>query len=288
MTSTTQWPAFPHAQDDYDYAGSALHKAWDRLHGGDREPWPDTAWVKKTCAGFPAAAQGLGELADDPKTVAARLQEAWRSFHRGDFREAMEQGVELGLIGYAVANKAQSTVGNYLVEDGKAKSAMMQATMARAEQAMESLPEHPNSWYLNAYAIGRYAQCVSVAEALAEGLGKKVTRYLRTTLNLEPSHADAHTATGVFHAEVIDKVGAMIGGMTFGANKEEGLKHFRKGIELAPHSASALMEYADGLLMLEGKGQTAEAIKLYEKAAAMDPADALERLDVELAKSQLE
>lgn len=288
MTTTKQWPAFPHAQDDYDYAGSALHKAWERLHMGDREPWPDAAWVKKVCAAFPAAKAGLGELADDPKTVANRLQDAWRSFHRGDFKEATDQGLELGVIGYAVANRAQSTVANYLVENDKTKSAMLQETIARAEEAMEALPEHPNSWYLNAYAIGRYAQCVSVAEALAEGLGKKVTKYLRTTLDLEPKHADAHTATGVFHAEVIDKVGAMIGGMTFGAKKEEGLKHFRKGIELAPHSASALMEYADGLLMLEGKGKTGEAVKLYEQAAAMDPADALEKLDVELAKSQLE
>lgn len=288
MTKTTQWPAFPHAQDDYDYAGSALHKAWDRLHAGDREPWPDAAWVKKTCAGFPAAAKGLGDLANDPKTVAEKLQGAWRCFHRGDFRDALDQGLALGVIGYAVANKTQSTVANYLVEDDKTKSAMLQETMARAEEAIEALPEHPNSWYLYAYAIGRYGQVVSVAEALAEGLGKKVTKSLRNTLDLEPNHADAHTATGVFHAEVIDKVGAMIGGMTFGANKDEGLKHFRKGIELAPHSASALMEYADGLLMLEGKGKTDEAVKLYEKAAAMDPADALEKLDVELAKSQLE
>jgi len=40
--------------------------------------------------------------------------------------------------------------------------------------------------------------------------------------------------------------------------------------------------------MLFGKGRVAEATKLYEKAAALAPADAMERLDVEFARSELE
>jgi hypothetical protein len=40
--------------------------------------------------------------------------------------------------------------------------------------------------------------------------------------------------------------------------------------------------------MLFGKGKIADATKLYEQAAALKPLDAMERLDVELAKSELE
>ncbi len=288
MTATAKWTPFSYSTDDYDFAGAKLRKAWDRLHAGDREPFPDAAWITATCEAAPKAAKGLGELASDPEAVAQRLQEAWRHFHCGDFAGAAKMGLELGLIGYAVANKAESTQANYLEEERPSKSRLLQEAMARCEEAMTALPDHPNSWYLYAYAVGRYAQCVSVAEALAQGLGGKVIKSLRKTLQLEPHHADAHTAIGVYHAEVIDKVGALIGGMTYGASKEEGVKHFRKGIELAPTSASALMEYADGLLMMYGKDRTAEAVELYKKAAAMTPADALERLDVELAKSQLD
>jgi hypothetical protein len=39
--------------------------------------------------------------------------------------------------------------------------------------------------------------------------------------------------------------------------------------------------------MLEGKKKIDEAIKLYEEAAACEPADAMERLDVELVKKEL-
>ena len=288
MTANANWTPFSYSTDGYDFTGDKLRKAWDRLHVGDREPFPDTAWVKATCASAPDAAEALSELASDPKAVAARLQDAWRCFHGGDFAGAAKLGLELGVIGYAVSNKAETTQANYLEEDRATKSRLLQEAMTRCEEAMNALPGHPNSWYLYAYAVGRYAQCVSVADALAQGLGGKVIKSLRKTLQLEPNHADAHTATGVYHAEIIDKVGALIGGITYGANKDEGIKHFRKGIELASTSASALMEYADGLLMMYGKDRTAEAVQLYEKAAAMTPADALERLDVELAKSQLE
>jgi hypothetical protein len=40
--------------------------------------------------------------------------------------------------------------------------------------------------------------------------------------------------------------------------------------------------------MLEGEKKMKEATKLYEDAAACDPKDAMERLDVEMAKAELE
>jgi hypothetical protein len=48
------------------------------------------------------------------------------------------------------------------------------------------------------------------------------------------------------------------------------------------------MEYANGLLMLDPDEHQAEAEKLYRKAASMQPADAMETLDVEQAKAELE
>ena len=62
-----------------------------------------------------------------------------------------------------------------------------------------------------------------------------------------------------FHAEVIDKVGALIGRMTYGVRAETAIELFQHGLELHPNSPGALMEYARGLLMLEGEARTAEA-----------------------------
>ena len=132
------------------------------------------------------------------------------------------------------------------------------------------------------------SQGISVTKALAQGLGGKVRDALKKAIELQPRHADAHIALGAFHAEVIDKVGAMIGGVTYGAKRDEGLRLFRKAIELNPDSAIARIEYANGLVLLDGKKALAEAEKLYAEAAACEPMDAMERLDVETARSEID
>ena len=87
---------------------------------------------------------------------------------------------------------------------------------------------------------------------------------------------------------MIDKVGSLIGGMTYGAKKDQGLSLFREALKLNPTSAIAMVEYANGMVMLEGDKKMKEATKLYEQAAASQPLDAMERLDVEMAKAELE
>ena len=157
----------------------------------------------------------------------------------------------------------------------------------RAEAQQKAEPKNANAWYWQAYAIGRYGQGISVAKALAQGLGSKVKTALETAIQLEPRHADAHIALGAFHAEVIDKVGKLLG-RTQGADAATGLKMFKQALKLNPTSAIAMVEYANGLIMLEGDKKMAEAEKLYADAAACEPMDAMERLDVEMAKAELE
>ena len=144
-----------------------------------------------------------------------------------------------------------------------------------------------SSHYFFAFAAGRYGQGISVAKALAQGLGGKIRDALLTTIKLEANHADAHVAYGSYQAEVIDKVGGLVAGMTYGAKKDSALEHFQKALKLNPESAIARVEYANGLIMLFGKSRLADAEKLYKEAAACKPADAMERLDVELARSEL-
>ena len=86
---------------------------------------------------------------------------------------------------------------------------------------------------------------------------------------------------------MIDKVGSLLG-RTQGASKDQGLLMYKTAIKLNPASAIAMVEYANGLVMLEGDKKMKEAEKLYADAAACDPADAMERLDVEMAKAELE
>jgi hypothetical protein len=186
------------------------------------------------------------------------------------------------------ANKATAIYANYLEDNEKRKLALFEEVAARSEQQQAAEPGNANAFYWQAYALGRYAQGISIAKALAQGIGGKVKSALETAIRLAPKHADAHIALAAYHAEVIDKVGSMIGGLTYGAKKDAALKLYETALKLAPDSAIARIECANGLVLLEGKKALARAEKLYAEAAAARPLDAMERLDVELAKSELE
>lgn len=254
-----KWTAFPHA-GDYTFDAASLKKNWNRLHQGDCEPLPKEAAV---------------------------LQ-AWVLFHNGDFQKAAEAGLKAGGAGITVANKATSIYANYLENKEKTKLELFMEVAQRAEAQQAADPKNANAWYWQAYALGRYGQGISVAKALAQGLGTKVKNALEQAIKLSPKHADAHIALAAFHAEVIDKVGSLIGGMTYGAKKDVGLSLFKESLKLNPGSAIAMIEYANGMVMLEGDKKMKEATKLYEQAAASSPLDAMERLDVEMAKAELE
>lgn len=258
--SKKAWTEFPHADKRYTYAGAALKKNWERLHRGDREPFPEDQTV----------------------------QDAWRLYHQGEFEQAALLGGGAGPAGWNAANKATAIYANYLEKDAPRKLDLFQQVARRAEELQRAQPSNANAWYLHGYALGRYSQGISVVKALAQGLGGKIKDSLTRALKLEPKHADAHIALGAYHAEVIDKVGAMVGGMTYGAKKEAGVEHFQAALELNPDSAIARIEYANGLVMMFGKGKLKEASRLYEEAAKCKPVDAMERLDIELAKSELE
>jgi len=254
-----KWTAFPHA-GDYSFDAASVKKNWARLHQGDCEPLPKDAAI-------------LG---------------AWVLFHNGEFQKAFDAGIKVGGDGVTVANKAACIYANYLETKEKTKLDMFTEAAARAEAMQETDPKNASAYYWQAYALGRYGQGISVAKALAQGLGSKVKQALEQAIKLQPRHADAHIALAAFHAEVIDKVGSLIGGMTYGAKKDVGLSLFKKALELNPTSAIGMIEQANGMVMLEGDKKMKEATKLYEVAAASKALDAAERLDVEMAKAELE
>jgi tetratricopeptide (TPR) repeat protein len=250
-----KWNKFPHDQKAIIYAGDALKKNWDALHKGDNEPFPKDA----------------------------ELQEAWRQYHAGNFAEAAELGE-----GSVAGIKAKSIYATYLEKKDAAKVKLFQEAMEAADALRASEPKNANAHYQYAYAAGRYSQSISIIKALKEGYGGKIKAALETVLKLDSKHAEAYTAMGAYHAEIIDKVGGMVGKLTYGASKDAAVENYEKALKLAPHSPIAHIEYANGLLMLFGDKEVDKATKLYEKASKMKGRDAMEVLDVAMANDELE
>ncbi len=253
-----KWTAFPEASD-YEFDVPRVKKSWARLHQGDAEILPS-------------------EL---------ELLQAWALYHSGQFQLAAQAGLKAGGAGLAIANKATCIYATYLEKKEKTRLDLFLEVAKRADAQLSENPQNASAHYWQAYAMGRYSQGISVAKALAQGLGGKIKSSLETTIKLQPKHADAHIALGAFHAEVIDKVGTLIGGMTYGAKKDTGLKLFQDALKLDPGSPIAMVEYANALVMLEGDKKLPDATRLYEQAAAVKPVDAMEYLVVETARADL-
>ncbi len=280
---SSKWAPFPHDAKAYAYAGDALKKAWPTLHAGDQEPYPDEKRAKTLIAAAGKAAKAI-----EPADLAQRLQDAWRAFHRGDFQAAYEAGEALGPLGASVAVKAIGIHATYLVEDEAEQLKRFEQAAKLAEAAIKALPDEANSHYRHAFALGRYSQGLSIAKALKQGIAGKVRAALDATLEREPKHAEAHTALALYHAEIIDKIGAMIGGLTYGAKASEAESHIKTALKLTPDSPIAHVEYANVLLLLHGDKKEDAAASSFEKAGKLKPRDAMEALDAAHANAQIE
>lgn len=278
------WTRFPHPDKGFDYAGDKLAKAWPALHAGDAEPFPDA----KRAAALAKAAGKTAPKGLDADALAGALKDAWRDFHRGDFQQAFEAGSALGPVGASVACKALAIHASYLVDDEDEQLKRYEQAGKLAEAAIAALPGEANSHYRFAHAMGRYSQGISIAKALKLGLAGKVRKALDQALELAPKHAEAHTAMALYHGEIIDKVGALVGGLTYGAKAAVAEKHMATALKLTPSSPIAHVEHANLLLLLHGDKKEDQAAAAFEKAGKLRPRDAMEALDAGFARDQLE
>ncbi len=272
----SDWAGFPHPNDLFDYAGARLESAWSDLHRGDQEPFPD--------AGRVAA---LDPDCPDTMATAAALQLAWRHFHAGRFGEAVAAAEAIGPLAHAVANKACGIYADYLEDDETIKLKIYRAGIARAEAAIRRWPDDANAHYCHAFLLGRYSQTIAITRALAEGVAGKVRQSLDRALALAPKHAEAWTASGLYHAEIIAKVGKLIGGMTYGASADRALADCRKALELTPAAPIAHLEYGNALYLLHGDRSLEASNDAYTQAAGIQPIDAMQCLDVQYARDYL-
>lgn len=255
---STPWSPFP-LEHRLALDAEALRARWSLLHAGDAEPFPE-----------------------DPA-----VQAAWLLYHQGDLEAAHAAGLQAGGAGVTVANRAMAIYANYLEPREGRRMALFDEVADQAQTRAQECPDDPNAWFWQAYALGRYSLGISVAKAMAQGLDAQIRQALEKTIALRPQHADAHLSLGLFHAEVIDKVGPLVGEVACGAKKETSLAMFERGLALNPRSIAGKIAYASALLMLDGPDRLDEANALYEQAAATQPLDALEHLQVEIAQSEL-
>lgn len=265
---------------------STLEQGWSQLHRGDREPFPHAKRIERLCKGAEGLRRPLQELGG-AAAVAERLQGAWCAFHNGRFVDAISRGSAEGIFGASVANKSAAVHSLYARLAEMKIVALLKDAAERGESAVRSLPGEANAHYTLALVLGRYSQRVSILRALAQGMAERVRRHLELALQLEPRHAEAHIAFGLFHAEIVAKLGNIAAGLTYGASAAAAIKHFEQATQLVPQSPIALMEYAHGLRLIDAVAHRREILELYQRAADCRPLDVVDELDCKRAHREL-
>ena len=267
-------------------AGDSLKTQWRRWHRGDREPFPDEPLIAKLSKGRRKFASSVSELGG-PAELCAQLQTTWKHFHQGKFLEAVELGANLGPLGAVAANKAVGVYSLYPKPSDDSVLALLEQAIERGEAAAQALPDYANAHYTLALVLGRYSQRISILRALAEGLGGRVRSHLDRTLGLEPEHAEGHIALGLYHAEIVAKLGGLAARLTYGASAAAAQQSFERAIELTPDSPIAMLEFARGLLLLDTSAHRERALELLKGAVNCEAEDAMERLDAKEARRLL-
>ena len=209
---------------------------------------------------------------------ADALAEADAAFDAGRFLEAAQQAASTGSAdGLMLAAKALRVHGSYLAAPEEQKGHFEQA-MQHAQAAIELAPDDPWTHVESSSAIGRYAQTIGIGEALTGGYGGKMRDALHRALELDPDNAVAQLALGSWHANVVDRTGALVARMTFGATRKKAMEHLERALALAPNDKAVLLETGTALLVLDADKHRERALELLEAAAATPPTNAYETL----------
>ena len=211
-------------------------------------------------------------------TAAQSIDAARAAQAQGRFLEAAQLGEALDSSeGYALAAEALA-IHSYYIAANDEKEALFQRAMQLAQQAIRFDPDNPEAHVQSAHAMGRHAQTIGALKAATRGYAEKVREALENALALDPDMASAHLSLATWHAEVINGVGAFMGGAMYGARNKKALAHYERALELAPEEKVVLVEYGLGLLLLDEKKHRARARDLLERALAMPSKDVYDRI----------
>ena len=218
---------------------------------------------------------------------AQTIEAARTAFADGRFIEAAELAEALGTSeGYALTAESLAIHGYYIAPEDE-QPALFERAMLAAEEAIRLDPANPEAYFQSAHAIGRNAQIVGFMEAINKGYARRIRAAIEGALRLDPELSGAHLTLASWHAEIVNKVGRIVAGVTYRASRRDALEHYEKTLELEPDEIGVFLEYANGLLLLNRNRNRDQARDLLSRGIEIQPKDAYDRILHDLAVEQL-
>lgn len=289
------WKSFPLDQSAYDYSGDKLRQAWPQLTRGFGDyPFPDADWVLNMATRHPqalektvAAGTGFSGKPEEAEAYAQKLQEVWRLMFRGDFAQAKEQGMALGIGGQIPAMFAQVVYAMFLVPDQAEKHLLLEEVIAYTDEAGDLVQADAVAQFGRVYAKARLGEELSVPVVLKRGYTSQIPQELDALLAKQPRQPFALALYGGYEAGVIRKVGKMVGKMTYGVSADKMESYFQRSFQARDDLPIGHYEYANALTYVYGDDEEQKVIEHLERAVAIKPISAMEALEVAHAQKLL-
>lgn len=290
------WKPFPQDQSAYDYSGDKLRSAWPQLTRGfgANYPFPDADWVVKMATQNPKALEmtvragtGFTGKPEEAELYAAKLQDVWRLMFRGDFAQAKADGLKLGVGGQVPAMFAQVIYALFLAPDQASKQHLLEEVISYTDQAGELVNADPMAMFGRVYAKARLGEELPIAVVLKRGYTSEIPEELDALLKKSPNQPYALALYGGYQAGVIRKVGAFVGGMTYGVDADKMEQFFARSFKQANNLPIGHYEYANALSYVYGDDEHDKALAQLKLAASHKPINAMEALEVAHAKKLL-
>ena len=217
---------------------------------------------------------GLASLAQADVGAGLRL------IDQGDFQGAIGQ-FEAAIASddrdarahYLLARAAVYTAGALPSDDETGREALFERAADAAQRATRLAPDDAAAHFEVARALGRLAQYRGVLQSL--NLASRVSSALDRTLELDPEHAGAWHARGLFHHDVPWIAGGR-GGLV--------LPSFERAIAIEPGEITHRLAFAR---VLVDRGDEARALEQLRVAVTLRATSYLDRQDLEAARALL-
>lgn len=289
------WKSFPLDQSAYDYSGDKLRQTWPQLtRGFGYYPFPDADWVLNMATQHPqalektvAAGTGFSGKPEEAEAYAQKLQEVWRLMFRGDFAQAKEQGMALGIGGQIPAMFAQVVYAMFLVPDQAEKHRLLEEVIAYTDEAGDLVQADAVAQFGRVYAKARLGEELSVPVVLKRGYTSQIPQELDALLAKQPRQPFALALYGGYEAGVIRKVGKLVGKMTYGVSADKMETYFQRSFQARDDLPIGHYEYANALTYVYGDDEEQKVIEHLERAVAIKPISAMEALEVAHAQKLL-
>lgn len=292
-SSAEHWLSYPDTLPQFDYSGDKLKQAWPMLTQGTQQEYPDAQFLTQMSNKYPDLHNHMLETAkqenahpalkalleDDIEPLAQALQEVWRLHYQGQYKESYLLGMQLGAAGAVPAIYSKLMYATFMLDAADEKLAMFREAASQSEDLLPMTPGYDFAEFGLLYARVRILERLNTPAALATGFLGSTQTNLRKFVERNPANSLYPTTLGGIQAGVVERVGSIVGRITYGATATRTVERFESALELEGNLPVIYNEYIVALSRISAKKYNQRIHELSQKCATLTPYSAEEALN---------